>query len=46
MLHIPLLSHGTIATSHLQRGQPNEGNVFDHLYARRAFQRTREATAS
>jgi hypothetical protein len=46
MLHIPLLRHGTIATSHLQWGQPNDGDLFDHLYARRAFQRARAATAS
>ena len=46
MLHIPLLWHGTIATSHLQWGQPHEGNWFDHLYARRECQRAREAMAS
>ncbi len=46
MLHILLLRHGTVATSHLQWGQPHDGNLFDHLYARRAFQRAREANAS
>ena len=30
----------------IQWDQPHEGNLFDHLYARRAFQRAREAMAS
>ena len=36
----------SISTNHIQRDQPHEGNLFDHLYAHRAFQRAREATAS
>ena len=36
----------SISTNHIQWGQPHEGNLFDHLYARRAFQRVREAMAS
>jgi hypothetical protein len=30
----------------IQWDQPHEGNLFDHLYARRAFQRTLQAIAS
>lgn len=37
---------GPIASSHIQGGQSHEGSLFDHLYAHRAFQRTREALAS
>ena len=37
---------GAIATNHIQWDQPHEGNLFDHLYARRAFQRALEAIAS
>ena len=40
------LNVGPIATNHIQWDQPHEGNLFDHLYARRAFQRAREAMAS
>jgi len=40
------LNIGPIATNHIQWDQPHEGNLFDHLYARRAFQRAREAMAS
>ncbi len=40
------LNIGAIPTNHIQWDQPHEGNLFDHLYARRAFQRTREAIAS
>jgi hypothetical protein len=40
------LNIGPIATNHIQWDQPHEGNQFDHLYARRAFQRAREAMAS
>jgi hypothetical protein len=36
----------SMATNHIQWGQPHDGNLFDHLYARRAFQRAREALAS
>lgn len=40
------LNIGAIPTNHIQWDQPHEGNLFDHLYARRAFQRTLEAVAS
>lgn len=33
------LNIGPIPTNHIQWDQPHEGNLFDHLYARRAFQR-------
>jgi len=33
------LNLGAIATNHIQWDQPHEGNLFHHLYARRAFQR-------
>jgi hypothetical protein len=33
------LNIGAIPTNHIQWDQPHEGNLFDHLYARRAFQR-------
>ena len=32
------LNLGPIPTNHIQWDQPHEGNLFDHLYARRAFQ--------
>ena len=32
------LNFGPIPTNHLTWDQPHEGNLFDHLYARRAFQ--------
>jgi len=40
------LNTGPIATNHIQWDQPHEGNLFDHLYARRAYHRAREAMAS
>ena len=36
--HVGRLNFGPIATNHLNWDQPHEGNLFDHLYARRAFQ--------
>ncbi len=33
------LNIGAIPNNHIQWDQPHEGNLFDHLYARRAFQR-------
>jgi hypothetical protein len=33
------LNLGAIPTKHIQFDQPHEGNLFDHLYARRPFQR-------
>ena len=35
------LNLGSIPTNQIQWDQPHEGNLFDHLYARRAFQRHR-----
>jgi acyl-CoA reductase-like NAD-dependent aldehyde dehydrogenase len=40
------LNLGAISTNHIQWDQPHEGNLFDHLYARRAFQRVLESMAS
>jgi acyl-CoA reductase-like NAD-dependent aldehyde dehydrogenase len=37
------LNIGAIPTNHIQWDQPHEGNLFDHLYARRAFQRALQA---
>ena len=34
------LNLGPIATTQIGWDQPHEGNLFEHLYARRAFQRT------
>ncbi|HET8548932.1 MAG TPA: aldehyde dehydrogenase family protein [Bryobacteraceae bacterium] len=39
------LNFGPIPTTRISWDQPHEGNLFDHLYARRAFQRAREAVA-
>jgi acyl-CoA reductase-like NAD-dependent aldehyde dehydrogenase len=44
--HVGRLNIGAIPTNHIQWDQPHEGNLFDHLYARRAFQRDFEAMAS
>lgn len=38
------LNLGPIPTSRVTWDQPHEGNLFDHLYARRAFQRARAAS--
>ncbi|HEU5459463.1 MAG TPA: hypothetical protein VFU83_03180, partial [Pyrinomonadaceae bacterium] len=32
------LNIGALATNQVSWDQPHEGNLFDHLYARRAFQ--------
>jgi hypothetical protein len=32
------LNIGPVQTNVIQWDQPHEGNLFDHLYARRAFQ--------
>jgi acyl-CoA reductase-like NAD-dependent aldehyde dehydrogenase len=34
------LNIGSIPTNHLSWNQPHEGNLFEHLYGRRAFQRS------
>jgi hypothetical protein len=31
------LNLGPVPTNHIDWDQPHEGNLFDHLYARRAF---------
>lgn len=37
--HVDRLNLGPIATTQIGWDQPHEGNLFDHLYARRAIQR-------
>ncbi len=39
------LNFGPLPTNQISWDQPHEGNLFDHLYARRAFQRVRQAVA-
>jgi acyl-CoA reductase-like NAD-dependent aldehyde dehydrogenase len=39
--HVDRLNLGAIRTSQVSWNQPHEGNLFEHLYARRAFQRAR-----
>lgn len=36
--HVDRLNVGAIATNHISWDQPHEGNLFEHLYARRSFQ--------
>jgi hypothetical protein len=36
--HVGRLNLGPIPTMKIAWDQPHEGNLFDHLYARRAFQ--------
>jgi acyl-CoA reductase-like NAD-dependent aldehyde dehydrogenase len=43
--HIGRLNLGPMNTLHIRWDQPHEGNLFDHLYARRAFQSVEMATA-
>jgi hypothetical protein len=40
--HVDRLNIGAIPTTKIGWDQPHEGNLFDHLYARRAFQRRAE----
>ena len=40
------LNLGPVPTSVLQWDQPHEGNLFDHLYQQRAFQKERFAVLS
>ena len=40
--HIGRLNLGAIPTSQVSWDQPHEGNLFEHLYSRRAFQHTYE----
>jgi hypothetical protein len=37
--HVDRLNVGPVPTSVVNWDQPHEGNLFEHLYARRAFQR-------
>lgn len=37
--HVDRLNVGAVATNQVSWDQPHEGNLFEHLYARRAFQR-------
>lgn len=43
--HIGRLNFGPISTMKISWDQPHEGNLFDHLYARRAFQSALETVA-
>ena len=44
--HIGRLNLGPIQTNRIVWDQPHEGNLFDHLYARRAFQMAAPALQS
>lgn len=37
--NVDRLNIGAVPTNHISWDQPHEGNLFEHLYARRAFQR-------
>jgi acyl-CoA reductase-like NAD-dependent aldehyde dehydrogenase len=41
--HVDRLNLGAVATNQVHWDQPHEGNLFEHLYARRAFQRAASA---
>lgn len=43
--HIGRLNFGPIQTNRIVWDQPHEGNLFDHLYARRSFQAAEAVTA-
>ena len=38
--HVGRLNFGPVPTNHIDWDQPHEGNLFEHLYGRRAFQVT------
>jgi acyl-CoA reductase-like NAD-dependent aldehyde dehydrogenase len=42
-VNVDRLNIGPVPTNQLSWDQPHEGNLFEHLYARRAFQRTHAA---
>jgi len=42
--YVDRLNLGAIPTNRISWDQPHEGNLFEHLYGRRAFQQTRTAT--
>jgi acyl-CoA reductase-like NAD-dependent aldehyde dehydrogenase len=44
--HVDRLNIGAIPTNRIGWDQPHEGNLFEHLYARRAFQRASAAGAT
>ncbi|HEV2803156.1 MAG TPA: aldehyde dehydrogenase family protein [Pyrinomonadaceae bacterium] len=44
--HVDRLNIGAIPTTRISWDQPHEGNLFEHLYARRAFQRAAGAATS
>ncbi|HEX9917593.1 MAG TPA: aldehyde dehydrogenase family protein, partial [Pyrinomonadaceae bacterium] len=44
--HVDRLNIGAIPTTRISWDQPHEGNLFEHLYARRAFQRAAAATTT
>jgi acyl-CoA reductase-like NAD-dependent aldehyde dehydrogenase len=44
--HVDRLNIGAIPTTRISWDQPHEGNLFEHLYARRAFQRAAFATTT
>ncbi|HZH31830.1 MAG TPA: aldehyde dehydrogenase family protein [Pyrinomonadaceae bacterium] len=44
--HVDRLNVGAIPTTRISWDQPHEGNLFEHLYARRAFQRAPPATTT
>jgi hypothetical protein len=41
--NVDRLNIGAVPTSQISWDQPHEGNLFEHLYARRAFQRANVA---
>ncbi len=41
--HVDRLNLGAVPTNQISWDQPHEGNLFEHLYARRAFQRASTA---
>jgi len=41
--HVDRLNLGAVPTNHVSWDQPHEGNLFEHLYARRAFHRAASA---
>jgi len=43
--HVDRLNLGAVATNQISWDQPHEGNLFEHLYARRAFQSAAAAVA-
>ncbi|HEY0079624.1 MAG TPA: aldehyde dehydrogenase family protein [Pyrinomonadaceae bacterium] len=44
--HVDRLNLGAVPTTRVSWNQPHEGNLFEHLYARRAFQRALSTSAA